>query len=216
MAFFKKKPKEKDVDDFIIEMIKNYKEVRKTAEAATEEEKKARADLDQCDRQISDLQIYAAKAVQAGNEADARRFLTEKKNQTEIRERLHKVYELKYNQASQLRKMNDDLVDKIEDMKARKQSIKATQAEAAAQEALNKIQEMSAKNDSSAKETLAALEAQAKHEKDVAAAKAELNKTEKESSMDALQAKYDNMELKTDQPVSVEDELEALQSKYGE
>ncbi|MCQ2509086.1 MAG: PspA/IM30 family protein [Lachnospiraceae bacterium] len=216
MAFFKKKPREKDVDDFIIEMIKNYKEVRKAAEDATEEEKKARAELDQVDRMISDLQVYAAKAVQAGNEADARRFLTEKKNQTAVRERVFKVYEMKSSQAQQLRKMNDDLVDKIEDMKARKQSIKTTQAEAAAQEAINKIQEMSAKNDSSAKETLAALEAQAKHEKDVAAAKAELNKTEQESTMDALQAKYDNMELKADEPVSIEDELEALQNKYGE
>ncbi|MCQ2500917.1 MAG: PspA/IM30 family protein, partial [Lachnospiraceae bacterium] len=212
MAFFKKKPKEKDVDDFIIEMIKNYKEVRKAAEEATEEEKKARAELDQCDRQISDLQIYAAKAVQAGNENDARRFLTEKNNQTKVRERVAEVYRVKSEQAQQLRKMNDDLVDKIEDMKARKQSIKATQAEAAAQEAINKIQEMSAKNDSSAKDTLAKLEEQAKHEKDVAAAKAELNKTEKESSMDALQAKYDNMELKSEEPVSVDDELDALQA----
>lgn len=216
MALFKKKPREKDVDDFIIEMIKNYKEVRKTAEEATEEEKKARAELDQCDRLISDLQVYAAKAVQAGNEADARRFLTEKQQQTKNRERLFKVYEIKSNQAQQLRQMNDDLVDKIEDMKARKASIKSTQAEAAAQEAINKIQEMSAKNDSSAKDTLAALEAQAKHEKDVAEAKAELNKTEAESSMDALQAKYDNMELNSEEPVSVEDELETLQMKYGE
>lgn len=216
MAFFKRKPKEKDVDDFIIEMIKNWKEVRKAAEEATEEEKKARAELDACDRQISDLQVYAAKAVQAGNEADARRFLTEKKNQTNIRERLFKVYEVKSTQARQLRQMNDDLVDKIEDMKARKQSIKATQAEAAAQETINKIQEMSSKQDTSAKETLAALEEQARHEKDVAAAKAELNKTQKESSMDALQAKYDNMDLNSQEPVAIDDELEALQSKYGE
>lgn len=216
MAFFRKKTKEKDVDDFIIEMIQNYKEIRKSAEEATEEEKKARNELDQCDRQISDLQIYAAKAVQAGNEADARRFLEEKKNQSAIRERLFKIYEMKSSHAQQLRKMNDDLVDKIEDMKARKQSIKTTQAEAAAQEALNKIQEMSSKEDSSAEETLASLEAQAKHEKDVASAKAELNKTRRESTMDALQAKYDIMELNADSPVSVEDELEALQSKYGD
>ncbi len=211
MAFFKKKAKEKDVDDFIVEMIKNYQEVHKTAEEATAEEKKARTELDECDRQISDLQIYAAKAVQAGNEADARRFLTEKKNQTALRERLFKVYETKSSQAEQLRRMNDDLVDQIEDMKARKQSIQATQAEAAAQEAINKIQEMSAKRDASAKDSLAAMEAQAKHEKDLAAAKAELNKTAKESGMDALQAKYDNMELNADGAVSVEDELKALQ-----
>ncbi|MDO4490684.1 MAG: PspA/IM30 family protein [Lachnospiraceae bacterium] len=216
MAFFKKKPKEKDVDDFIIEMIKNWKEVRKTAEEATEEEKKARAELDACDKQISDLQIYAAKALQSGNEGDARRFLEEKKKQTLVRDRLFKVYEVKSTQAKQLRTMNDELVDKIEDMKARKESIKATQAEAAAQEALNKIQEMSAKNDATAKDTLSALEQQAQHEKDVAAAKAELQKAEKESTMDALQAKYDTMELDSSGSVSVEDELAALQSKYGE
>ncbi|MDO4616201.1 MAG: PspA/IM30 family protein [Lachnospiraceae bacterium] len=211
MAFFKKKSKEKDVDDFIIEMINNYKEVHKAAEDAVEEEKKARGELDQCDRQISDLQIYAAKAVQAGNEADARRFLTEKQSQTAQRERLHKIYELKAAQAQQLRKMNDDLVDQIEDMKARKQSIKATQAEAAAQEAINKIQEMSAKNDSAARTTLASLEAQARREKDLAAARAELNKTEKESSMDALQAKYDKLDLQTSGTQSVDDELQTLQ-----
>ncbi len=213
MAFFQKKQKEKDVDDFIIDMIKNYKEVHQAAEDAGKEEKKARAELDQCDRQISDLQNYAAKALQAGNEGDARRFLEEKQNQTAVRERLFRIFQAKHTQAEQLRTMNDELVDKIEDMKARKQSIQATQAEAAAQEAINKVQEMSAKNNASAGETLSSMEAQARHAKDVAAAKAELNKTAGESTMEALQKKYDNMDLEKHSSVSVEDELDALQKK---
>ncbi len=196
MAFFKKKnkEKEKDVDDFIIEMIQNYKEVRKAAEEATEEEKKAGQELASCRSHMEDLQAYAEKALKAGNEGDAKRFLAEKKNQSTVLDRLQKVYDAKAAQAQQLRNMNDELVDKIEDMKSRKSSIKATQAEAAAQETINKIQEMSAKSSSTAGNSLAELEAEAKHAKDVAAAKAELNKAERESSMEALQAKYDTMD----------------------
>ncbi len=216
MPFFKKKDKakEKSVDDFLIEMITNWKEVRKAAEEATEEEKKARAELDTVDRQISDLQVYAAKAVQAGNENDARRFLTEKKRPTDARERVYSIYQTKSSNAQQLRKMNDDLVDKIEDMRARRASIKETQAQAAAVELMNKMNEMSAKNAASAKETLASMEEKAAHEKAVAAAKAELTKTEQESSMDALLAKYDNVELNANAP-SPDDDFEALQQKYG-
>ena len=173
------------------------------------EETRAKRVLDECGEEIEKMQKYAVKAVEAGNDNDARQFLTKKKQLEEKKVSLQQAYDLAASNASKMRQMHDKLVSDINELNAKRDALKAKLAVAKTQEKMNK---MSSKigNAGSSISDFGKLEAKIDKRLDEANAMAELNQTG--DSVDELAAKYDAA-VQTDS--GVEDELAALKASMG-
>jgi phage shock protein A len=158
--------------------------------------------------EVEKMQKYAEKAVMAGNDTDAKTFLTKKGQFVEKQNELQRVYEAAASNASKMKTMHDKLVHDINDLNARKDAIKAKVAVAKTQEKLNKIGSSieGANNSMSAFDRM---EAKADKMLDEANAMAELN-SGNEDDTEALMDKYD-----TGRDAVVDDELAALKAKMG-
>ena len=159
---------------------------------------------------IKKIENAIEKAVAAGNDADARQFLAQKKVYTDQLASLESTYQIAADNAAKMRTMHDKLVSDIGQLNAKKDSIKAKMAAAKTQQRINKIgsSAVGAANDMSAFDRM---EAKANKMLDEANAMSELNKTTAESSIDALASKYDSPA--TDN--SLDDELAALKAQMG-
>ena len=164
--------------------------------------------LDDCDADIAKMQNYAEKALLAGNEADAMKFL-EKKNQLSTkRTSLQQSYDMAAGNAAKMKEMHDKLTKDIMDLNARKDAIKAKVQVAKTQEKMNKM--MGSVTDTAG--TISAfdrMEAKADAMLDKANAMAELNASGKDET-DDLMSKYD-----AEPSSAVSDELAALKAKMG-
>ena len=154
------------------------------------------------------MQSYAEKALTAGNEADARKFLEKKQQLVSTQTALQQSYEAAAANAAKMRQMHDKLVKDIESLESRKAAIKAKVATAKAQERLNSIgSSVTGANNSMA--AFSKMEAKANKMLDEANAMAELNQSQEDSDIDNLAAKYDS----APQDAAVDDELAALKAK---
>ena len=122
-------------------MIDQYMRNLESAETASvmAEETRAKRELDECTEQVNKMQSYAEKALTAGNEADARKFLEKKQQLVSTQTALQQSYEAAAANAAKMRQMHDKLVKDIESLESRKAAIKAKVATAKAQERLNSI-----------------------------------------------------------------------------
>lgn len=173
------------------------------------DEQRCRRELDECAADIAKYQQYAEKAVIAGNDGDAKQFLTKKNQLVEKQAGLQQAYDLAAANAAKMRQMHDKLVGDINELNSRKDSIKAKIAVAKTQERLNKIGSSyaGAQNSMSAFDKM---EAKANKMLDEANAMAELNSTTEESDIENLASKYDTAESS-----AVDDELAALKAQLG-
>ena len=71
---------EKMIDQTLRNLTKDLAEVKKETAAVMADEQRCKRELDEVNSEITKMQAYAEKALLAGNEADAMKFL-EKKNQ---------------------------------------------------------------------------------------------------------------------------------------
>ena len=201
---------EKMIDQYLRNLESDLGKVKAETASVIAEESRARRALDECNANITKMQTYAEKAVAAGNDADAKQFLAQKKVYTDQLASLESTYQLAADNAAKMRTMHDKLVSDIGQLNAKKDSIKAKMAAAKTQQRINKIgsSAVGAANDMSAFDRM---EAKANKMLDEANAMSELNKTTAESSIDALASKYDSPA--TDN--SLDDELAALKAQMG-
>ena len=201
---------EKMIDQYLRNLESDLGKVKAETASVIAEESRARRALDECNANITKMQTYAEKAVAAGNDADAKQFLAQKKVYTDQLASLESTYQIAADNAAKMRTMHDKLVSDIGQLNAKKDSIKAKMAAAKTQQRINKIgsSAVGAANDMSAFDRM---EAKANKMLDEANAMSELNKTTAESSIDALASKYDSPA--TDN--SLDDELAALKAKMG-
>ena len=201
---------EKMIDQYLRNLESDLGKVKAETASVIAEESRARRALDECNANITKMQTYAEKAVAAGNDADARQFLAQKKVYTDQLASLESTYQIAADNAAKMRTMHDKLVSDIGQLNAKKDSIKAKMAAAKTQQRINKIgsSAVGAANDMSAFDRM---EAKANKMLDEANAMSELNKTTAESSIDALTSKYDTPA--TDN--SLDDELAALKAQMG-
>lgn len=89
------------------------------------DEQRAKRELDACNAQIDELQKYAEKAVVAGNDEDARKFLEQKQTLVTKQQALQQTYNLAADNADKMRQMHDKLVNDISTLNARRDTIKA-------------------------------------------------------------------------------------------
>ena len=153
---------EKMIDQYLRDLQEDLRKVKSETATVMAEEQRCKRQLDECDAEIAKMQTYAEKALVAGNEGDAMKFL-EKKNQLTQKQ--------------------------VSDLNARKETIKAKVQVAKTQERMNKM--MSGIGDSSASlDAFSRMEAKADAMLDKANAMSELNSSSADS-IDDLASKYD-------------------------
>ncbi len=199
---------EKMIDQYMRNLESDLGKVKSETAAVMADEARAKRELDECTAEIDKLQAYAERAVQAGNDDDARAFLTKKQTLLTKQQALEQTYALAKDNASKMRQMHDKLVNDISELSVRRDTIKAKMRVAKAQQTVNKI----GSNMTGAQENLSAfskMEAKADKMLDEANAMAELNTSGQESTIESLEAKY-----KVSSP-AVDDELAAIKAKMG-
>lgn len=193
---------EKMIDQCLRNLNSDLGKVKSETAAIMAEEQRAKRALDECNVEIEKMQSYAVKALEAGNENDARRFLEQKAMLASRQPGLKDAYELAKNNATHMRQMHDKLVNDINELEARKDMIKGKLAVAKTQERINKMtSSVVSANDSIA--SFEKYEEMADKALDKANAMAELNRSSSEQSIEDLAKKYAP-------EVSVDEELEAL------
>jgi phage shock protein A len=198
---------EKMIDQCLRNLNSDLGKVKSETAAIMAEEQRAKRVLEDCNEDITKMQSYAVKALEAGNEADARKFLEQKASLTSKQPGLQEAYDLAHNNATHMRQMHDKLVDDINELESRKDMIKGKLAVAKTQERINKMGSsvVSANNSMASFEKY---EEMADKALDKANAMAELNRSSSEQSIDDLAKKYETNS-------SVEDELAALKANLN-
>ena len=199
----------KMIDQYLRDLESDLGKVKAETAAVMAEETRAKRQLDECTEEINKMQEYAKRAIQAGNDNDAREFLAQKQRLTEKQNSLSAAYEVAAGNAAKMRSMHDKLVNDIRDLKNRRDAIKAKVAVAKTQEKLNRR----GSSINGATDSLSAfdrMEEKADRMLDEANAMAMLNESAQESSVDDLMSKYDS------KPSSeVDDELAKLKAEMG-
>ena len=199
---------EKMIDQTLRNLNNDLAKVKEETAEVMADEAKAKRNLDECNAEIARMQQYAEKAVVAGNDADATRFLTEKSKLVAKQATLQQVYDVSAANAMKMRQMHDKLVNDIAELDSRKDAIKAKIRLAKAQQDINKM--TSKVNSESSFASFQRMEDKADAMLDVAAAESELNATTAASEVDNLASKYD-----ASPDAAVQDELAALKAKMG-
>lgn len=194
---------EKMIDQCLRNLNSDLGKVKAETASIMAEEQRSKRALDECTAEMSKMQSYAIKALEANSEDDARKFLERKAVLAGKKTGLKEAYDLAASNASKMREMHDKLVSDIRELESRKDMIKGKLAVAKTQERINKI----GSSVSSANNSISAfdrMEEKANKAIDQANAMAELNRGPKDDIKD-LTAKYDS-------DTKIDDELEALKA----
>ena len=173
------------------------------------EETRAKRLVDENAAQIARFAGLARKALAAGNEADARVFLAKKQELAGRAEGLTVAYEGAKANADKMRQMHDKLVADIEELNARKATIKAKAAVAKTQ---SKVNEMTSAGDRAegARSAFDRMEAKADEMLDRANAVAELSEKPADPT-EELAKKY----AAAGAEAAVDDDLARLKKEMG-
>ena len=199
---------EKMIDQYLRDLESDYAEVKAETASVMAEAKSAKRKVDECNEEIKKMEQYAVKAVQAGNDDDARKFLAKKAELTENLAAYQKNYDSASANAEKMKSLHAKLEEDISAMKAKRDSLKAKIKVAEAQQKINKLG-ASADKAGSTMAAFARMEEKIDHMTDEANAMAELESGA--DDMDSLAAKYDTNETTS----SVDDDLAALKASLG-
>lgn len=198
---------EKMIDQCLRNMNDDLVKVKQETASVMAQEKACKRQVDECQANIDKMQSYAVKALTAGNEDDARRFLAEKNRLTAKLTDLQANYAIAHDNSQKMRDMHDKLTSDIKELEFRKETIKGKIAVAKAQERINEM----TSSVTSANNSIASFERYeqlANKRLDKAQAVAELNASNPTNSIKDLTAKYVN-------DPNVDAELEALKASLG-
>lgn len=199
---------EKMVDQILRNLNKDLANVKEETAEIMADEKKAKRDLDEVNAEVAKFQTYAEKAVLAGNDDDATKFLAEKARVAEKQAALQQAYDAAVSNSTKMRQMHDKLVEDIRDLEARRDTVKAKVKVAKTQDKINQMNS-SLGDSASSIAAFERMEDKADAMMDISDAEAELNSSEEKDEVADLAAKYDNPES------AVQDELAALKAKLG-
>lgn len=200
---------EKMIDQTMRNLTRDLAAVKEETAAVMADEQRCKRELDECNSEIAKMQSYAEKALLAGNEGDATKFLQQKSQLTAKQASLQQTYDVASANAMKMRQMHDKLVNDINELNTRRDAIKSKMKVAKTQQRLNKLN--SSIGDSSGSiSAFERMEAKADSMLDKANAMSELNLSVEESGVDALAAKYDAAP-----DTAIQSELEALKAQMG-
>ncbi len=197
---------EKMIDQCLRNLNNDLGKVKAETASVMAEEQRAKRILDECYDEINKLQAYAVKALEAGNDDDARKFLEKKAILAEKHVGLQEAYNLAATNASNMRAMHDKLTSDIKELESRRDMIKGKMAVAKTQERINKMtSSIDGANNSMA--AFDRMEEKANQALDKANAMAQLNAAPVDETAE-LKKKYSTAP-------AVEDELAALKASLN-
>lgn len=199
---------EKMVDQILRDLQEELGEVKAETAGIMADEARAKRELDEAKSEVSKLQSYAEKAIVAGNDDDARLFLQKKQAKEEEVAQMQQAYQLAADNAAKMQQMYQRLTQQIDEMEAKRSSIKAKMAVAKTQQKINEMG-ASVKNAAGSLSEFERMEQKADQMLDRANAMASLNAQDQDASLEALMSQYDSPQTE------VEDELSALKKKLG-
>lgn len=200
---------EKMIDQCLRNLESDLGKVKAETASVMADAERARREVEECQAEIDKMQEYAKRAVTAGNDEDAKKFLTQKAKLTEKLTNLQQTYDIAKANADKMRQMHDKLTNDIADLNSRRDAIKAKVKVAKTQEKINKM--TSGVKDSAA--NMAAfdrMEAKANKMLDEANAMAQLNLSSADENLEETMGKYD-----TASSTEIDDELAALKAELG-
>ena len=199
----------KMIDQYLRDMTEDLAEVKRETAGVMAEESRTRRMLEDNTREIEKYDGLARKALQAGNEGDARVFLAKKQQLTEKAASLQATFDAAHANAEKMRQMHDKLVGDIESLRARREMIKAKVAVARTQQKVNEYAS-GADRAAGAMSAFDRMEAKADAMLDRANAMADLNQPPKDEAA-ALEEKYRAAGATS----AVDEELEKLKKEMG-
>ena len=129
----------KMIEQYLRELTDDLIEVKRETAGIMAEETRAKRLVDENAAQIARFAGLARKALAAGNEDDARVFLTKKQELEAEGADLAEIYGVAHGNASKMRQLHDKLVDDIEELNGRRALIEAKVAVAKTQDKVNKM-----------------------------------------------------------------------------
>ena len=201
---------EKMIDQYLRDMEKDLGSVKAETVAVMAQESAAKRKVLECEDEIKKMESYAKKALQAGNEADARMFL-EKKESIKIKlDSLEKEKMIAVENSLKMREMHDKLTSDIQKLNAKRNEIKAKIKMAKSAEKINSM--ASSTGISGKMDSFNSIEEKVDRMLDEANASIELNSPKKDE-VDDLMKKYDSG--KSESSSAVDEELERLKKEMG-
>lgn len=198
----------KMVDQSLRDLNDNLSQVKKETAAVMSEEKRNKRIVDDLQSELDKYDSIARRALQAGNEDDARVMLSKKAEVGVRLETAKKTYDISKANADKMRQMHDKLVNDISTLNGKREQIKAQIAMAKAQERVNKVA-MSV-NTSVNIDSFSRMEAKAQQMLDLANAESELNLSSSYDEGKSIIDKYDG----TDDS-AIDSELQRLKCEMG-
>lgn len=199
---------EKMIDQYLRDMMEDLAEVKQNTAGVMAEETKSKRLVDENEAEIMKYTNFAKKAIEAGNDDDARVFLAKKQELEDIGTGLANSYAKAHENATKMRQMHDKLASDIEKLRGRRSMIKAQLSVADTQEKLNEVSESIGKTDG-AMSAFQRMEEKATRKLDEANAMADLN-AQPEDPAKSLEEKYSSQGS-----AAVEDELSRLKEELG-
>jgi len=129
----------KMIDQYLRDMLNDLAEVKKETAGVMAEESRTQRLVEENKKEIAKYTELAKKALLAGNEGDAKVFLTKKQELEQIGAGLETSYAVAHENAVKMRQMHDKLAADIASLRARSESIKAKVSVAKTQEKINKF-----------------------------------------------------------------------------
>ena len=196
------------VDQMLRDLREDLVEVKKETASVMADEKKAKRQLEECDAEIQKYLTAAQNALKTGNEEDAKALIAKKQQYESNRTALEGAYRIAQVNSDKMKQMHDKLVNDIDTLEMRKDTIKAKVATAKAQEHMNKIIAGGTNSEASIA-AFRRMEEKADRMLDSVLAEAELNAGN--SRVSELADKY----VSGGTEVQVEDELARMKAELG-
>lgn len=199
---------EKMIDQYLRDMMEDLAEVKESTAGVMAEETRSKRAVDENEAEVNKYQQLAKKALEAGNEDDARIFLSKKQELENVGAGLSTAYASAHENAAKMRQMHDKLASDIETLRNRRAMIKGKISVAEAQGKINEATQSVSKSQG-AMSSFERMEEKANRMLDEANAMSELNSEPIDKAKD-LEAKYASQTT-----ASVEDELARMKSDLG-
>lgn len=107
---------QQELDVYLQELKQELAKVKADTAAAMAEENQRKRELDACEQEIENMQRYAEKALEAGNEEDARKFLTKKVALADQKEALEGAYAAAASYMTEMRMQHDRLTAEMREL----------------------------------------------------------------------------------------------------
>ena len=199
----------KMVDQYLRDLTESLAEVKEETAGVMAEEARTARMVSENNKEVEKYDGLARRALQAGNEGDARTFLAKKQQLEAQGESLAAAAEAARDNAEKMRAMHDKLVNDIETLRGRREAIKAKVAVAKTQDQVNKVSS-AGDNAAAAMSAFDRMEAKADEMLDRSNAMTELNADPTDPAAD-LERKY----AEAGSTAAVDEELAKLKEEMG-